>query len=135
MKRHKNGFTLIETILVIIVLGIASYGLLNVFISGLKKSAYPLKGVQAVTLAKEKLEIIMADKHDALKGYPFLIAANYSDETPVAGFSDFDRTVSFLEVDSTDLSAASPGSGFKKITVTVSWDKEDVSLVSLVTDY
>ncbi|MFC1855442.1 prepilin-type N-terminal cleavage/methylation domain-containing protein [Thermodesulfobacteriota bacterium] len=131
----KNGFTLIETILVIIVLAISSYGVLSVFINGLKESASPLQGVQAIELAKEKLEIIIADKHDTSKGYAYIVSGNYPAETPVSGFSEFNRSVTLQEIDALDLATASPGSGYLKVTVTVSWSSGSISLDSLVADY
>ena len=131
----QRGFTLIETVLVIIVLGIASYGVLSVFFHGLTGSANPVLGVQGVELAKEKMEIVFADKHDSAKGYAHLTGANYPDETPVTGFTDFNRTVQFLEVDKNDLTTPSAGSGFVRITVTVSWSGDSVTLESLATDY
>ena len=135
MKQRERGFSLIETILVIIVLGIASYGVLTVFITGLQGSANPLLGVQAIELAEEKMELIIADKHSAARGYTYIISANYPDETPVSGFPQFDRSVAFLDVDGSDLTTALPGSGYRKITVTVSWASDSVSFDSLVTDY
>ncbi len=136
MIKKRNGFTLIEIIMVIIVLGIASYGVLTIFINALRGSAYPLQGVQAVELAKEKLEIIMADKYASPTGYSDLITANYPNEAPVAGFPEFNRSAAFAEVDGNDLTTASPGSGFMKITVTVSWGVADsVSLETVATDY
>ncbi len=134
-KRKNGGFTLIETVLIIVVLGIASYGVLTVFISGLKSSASPVLGVQGIELAKEKLEIIMADKHDGAKGYGYLIPANYPAESPVSGFSDFNRSVTFLEVDGTDLATFSPGSGFMRVSVTVSWVGDSVTLETVAADY
>jgi len=140
MIEHKNrpgqkGFSLIETIMVIVVLGIASYGLLNVFISGLRESASPLQGVQAIELAKEKLETIFSEKFDTAKGYSYLAAGNYPPETPINGFAGFNRTVTFTEVSGTDLVTPSPGSGFKRITVTVSWGSDSVTLESVAADY
>jgi type II secretory pathway pseudopilin PulG len=134
-KRKDGGFTLIETVLIIVVLGIASYGVLTVFISGLSKSAAPVLGVQGIELAKEKLEMIMADKHYGEKGYGYLIPANYPAEAPVSGFSDFNRSVTFLEVGGADLKTLSPGSGFMRVSVTVSWVGDSVTLETVTADY
>jgi prepilin-type N-terminal cleavage/methylation domain-containing protein len=57
-----NGFTLIETIMTLVVLGIAAVGVLSVFTTGIRGSANPLLLDQAVQLAQGELDAVIGIK-------------------------------------------------------------------------
>ena len=120
---HSKGFSLIEIIITLVVLSIAAVGVLSVFASGMRGSADPLLVNQATNLAREKMDEVIGDRRNAARGYAYIIPANYPAETPVGGFSFFDRSVAVFCVTAADLntSTGAPpcGSGYTHVTVTV----------------
>ena len=110
--------TVLELVAAIVILGIAVTPVLTYFFETCKKSVLPERHTKAYFLAIEKMEEIIADRHSSLRGYSYLDTANYPDESLSGGYS---RSVTFTEVSSTDLSTEQSGSGYKKISVTVSY--------------
>ena len=97
----------------------------------------PVLVSRARWLATEKLEDIIADRHSTTRGYAYLLAGNYAAESSISGFPGFSRAVAFSETAS-DLS--SPGSGYKRVTVTVSWidakgTPRSLAIATVLTDY
>lgn len=138
----QGGFSLIELVMVIVIMGVASAGLMSVFSTGMKKSADPLLENQAVQLAQEKLDIVVGDRMNPARGFAYIAGANYPAESPVAGFAGFSRTVTTCCVTAADLNAVSPcssppcASGYTHVTVTVSQTVlGSVTVESLVTGY
>lgn len=140
---NNKGFSLIELVIVIVILGIASAGLMTVFTTGMKRSADPLLENQAQQLAQEKMDVIFGDRMNPARGFAYITSANYPAESPVAGFTDFSRTVSTCCVTAADLNAVSPctappcASGYTRVTVAVAHAAlpGSVTVVSLVTNY
>lgn len=58
-KRHARGFTLIELIIFIVVVGVGVAGILSVFITSIRSSADPLVRKQALAIAESLLEEIL----------------------------------------------------------------------------
>lgn len=147
--KNQAGFTLIETIITLIVLSIAAVGVLSVFTAGIKGSANPLIINQAVSLAQEKMDIIIGDRQNPARGYAWIAAADYNTnplkympENPVPGFANFNRSVTIFCVDAgtlnTDNGQPFPcvSSGYAHVTVTVTHALiGDVALDTLVTNY
>jgi prepilin-type N-terminal cleavage/methylation domain-containing protein len=131
----RSGVTLIELIMAIVVLGVALPGVLFLFVQvmGDAHDAPPM--TTATYLAQEKLESVRAGLADPAIGYAGLTAAAFPDEAAVAGFPNFARSVTFVEVAASDLTTAQPGSGYKKVTVQVDWNggQRSVVLTSMVT--
>ncbi len=127
---------MIELVFTIVLVALAFPPLLNVFVHTGRSSARPDLQVAAMNLAREKMEILAADKFTPARGYAYLTAANYPDETPVTGFL-FNRSVAFTDVASSDLSTAQSGSGYRKVVVTVSWQNggERLTLSGVFTDH
>lgn len=103
-----HGFTLIETMIVIVVLGL-SLGVLIPFTVSLRNSAAPVLTQQAAFLAQEKLEQIVADRLDRTTPRGFVYATNpvnYPAESPIAGVAGFSRSVAVTCVTTADLNAA-----------------------------
>lgn len=143
-----NGFTLIETIITLVVLSIAAVGVLSVFTVGIKESANPLIVNQAVQLAQEKMDAIVSDKLNPARGFAWVAAADYNTnpikytpENPVGGFPSFSRSVTIFCVVAANLNvdtAAGPpcASGYAHVTVTVAHAAAgSVSADTLVTNY
>lgn len=112
------GFTLLELIAAVALLGIAVPPILAFLAQSGVKGVFPERQTAAYFLAVEKLEELIADRHSPNLGYAHLTTANHPAETLPGGFT---RTVAFLEVASSNLSSAHTGSGCLRITVTVSY--------------
>lgn len=143
---NDKGFSLIELVIVIVIMGIASAGLMSVFSTGMKKSADPLLENQAVQLAQEKLEIVVGDRMNPARGFAYIASANYPNENIDLDLVNpspiFSRTVATCCVTAADLNAISPctappcASGYTHVTISVSQAViGSVTLASLVTDY
>ncbi len=137
----QNGFSLIELVIVIVIFGIASAGLMTLFSTGIKKSADPLLQNQALQLAQEKIEIILGDRLNPARGFAYITSANYPAESPVTGFPDFSRTVTISCVTAADLNTSTGlpppcASGYTHVTVTAAHAVLGAAAVeTLVTDY
>jgi prepilin-type N-terminal cleavage/methylation domain-containing protein len=138
--KKAGGFTLIETVITLVVLSIAVVGVLSVFTTGMRGSANPLIVDQAVQLAQEKMDTIVGDRINAGRGFSYIIPASYGADVPVTGFN---RSVNVFCVTSADLNtnAGAPGasgcaSGYTHVTVIVSnAAMGSVSLDTVVTNY
>jgi prepilin-type N-terminal cleavage/methylation domain-containing protein len=140
------GFTLIETIITLVVLSIAAVGVLSVFTVGIKGSANPLVAEQAVQLAQEKMDTIIGDRMNepptGTRGFSYIMPGNYPAEAAGSfGFAGFSRTTTVICVDAgaldTNNFAAPPcASGYTHVTVTVSNALiGGVSVETIVTNY
>lgn len=138
---NDRGFSLIELLIVIVIFGVASVGLMTLFGSGVQKSADPLLQNQALQLAQEKLDIISGDRMNPARGFAYITGANYPAESPVAGFPGFTRTVSVFCVTAADLNTSTGlpqpcASGYTHVTVSVSHaNLGSLALETLMTDY
>src|SRR3989338_6342739 len=145
----ERGFSLIEIIITVIVLGIAT-GILVPFIVSLRGSANPVLIEQAVVLSQERLEQMIADRRDGVTPRGFRYAttpANYPNENPVAGYPNFTRSVTIMCVPSTNLDAAGTApnpscaladglTDYASVTVTVTNTLAgSVAAVGLLTNY
>ena len=131
-----GGFTLIETIITLIVLSIAAVGVFSVFTAGLMGSSDPLILEQAVQLAQEKMEDTIAlRKSDGFNavvpnaGGPF--------PAPYATFSWARAVVCVTALDVNTSTGAPPcASGYARVTVTVTNALiGNAALDTLVTNY
>lgn len=129
-KIGNGGFTLIEVILVIVVTAIAIPVL--VFILG-QQSRFTVdneKIVNAAGLAQALQEEIRSAGYAQADTYD-----GYSD-TKTLGEVQYARNVSVCDVDASAPDTCVGGStGFKRITVAVSSDLGDTTLVTLMTDF
>ena len=64
----KKGFTLIEVVMIIVILGIIMPGIMLYFITGVKDSAIPQKRTTAIFLAEALMEEIRSKKWDENTG-------------------------------------------------------------------
>lgn len=116
--RHK-GFTLIEAILTASLLAAGILGLLTLFQQNVGRSDEMEQTVIASLLAQERIEQIIHNKK--YQGYANITAANYAGSENLAsiGYPGYTRTTTIQEVSGNDLTTPQNGSGYTRITVTV----------------
>jgi Tfp pilus assembly protein PilV len=142
------GFTLIEAILAIALFAAGMFGLLYAFEGGVANSLLADQTYVAANLAQEAAEKIIANRDSSLAGGGYTstltnIQSNSYNASPVSGFTNYNLTVTALEVDpgvsaaSTNFTAASPGSGYARVTITVTFNNgaNFVQLVTLMAQY
>lgn len=144
LKNH-NGFSLIETIIVIVIISIAAIGVLSVFITGMKGAADPLITIQVIELAQEKMDIVIGDRQNTARGYSYATTpANYPAESPISGFANFNRSIAIACVTTADFNAAGSApapscvgvTNYARVTVTVTHAViGSVTTVTLLTNY
>lgn len=115
---HKRGFTLIETIIAIVILAIAIPPMVWAVSRSHEQRVTPVQASTARWLAAEKLEQIIADRHAPTRGYAYVADSSYPNEPSIAGFPGFSRSVA---VNETGPDLATAGTGYKRVTVTVSF--------------
>ncbi|HVP37546.1 MAG TPA: prepilin-type N-terminal cleavage/methylation domain-containing protein [Candidatus Saccharimonadales bacterium] len=113
MKAGQRGFTLVELVLVLMLLGLCLPPLINVGSNCVQKLHQGAYVTTATSLAQEKLEIILADRSIPSRGFAYITAANYPAENPVAGFPGYQRTTT-VAADSSYSSVT-----FRNVSVTV----------------
>src|SRR5215468_5576988 len=128
MMQRRSGFTLVETVAAVIILAIAIPPMLWSIRQAQIQRVNPMMVSKARWLATEKLEDIVADRNSSTRGYGYVIAGNYPAENPVAGYTGFTRTVTITE---TAADLVTVGTGYKKVTVTVTWTDATATVRSL----
>jgi prepilin-type N-terminal cleavage/methylation domain-containing protein len=138
---RRRGFTLIETVMAIVILAVAVPPMLWAVRQAHDQRANPVMASTARWLAVEKLEDMIADRHstDAAFGYANLSGGT---ENPVPGHDGYVRTTAVSEHGAWDNVGQtwSAGTGYTTITVTVQWtnahgDSQNLSISTVVTDY
>ncbi len=121
--RREGGYSLIETIMVMVFLGVAFVAVLNVMSTSVSQSVDTELMTRAIALAEEKMEIVVGDKTS--RGYGYLISSNYPVETNPNGQKGFTRTT-----------AITTYSTYKSVQVVVVHSKiAPVRLLTYVTNY
>jgi prepilin-type N-terminal cleavage/methylation domain-containing protein len=135
--RSARAFTLIETIVAVVVIGVATPAMLWAVREAHIDRANPVLASRARWLAVERLEEVIADRHSPLRGYDWLVAANYRDEREVDGFPGYARRVRLRE---TGADLATAGAGYMAVTVEVEWldagrVRRTLSVSTVLTEY
>jgi prepilin-type N-terminal cleavage/methylation domain-containing protein len=128
-----SGFTLIETIITLVVLSLAAVGVLSVFTSGMKGSANPLILGQATQLAQGEMDQILGEKTGA-GGFGSIVTSGCVLTLP--GFN-CSRTVCYVTTaDLNSTAACGVATIYKHVTVTVTQPTiGNVIVDSLITNY
>jgi len=136
-KRHKNGFTLIEVLLTVVILAVGLFGLMILYYNSTRNIMEGDINLMASFLVRERLEQLIGDKVN--NGYASLTNASYTTTSTVSvGNHFFTRSFNIYEVNKTDLSTPLVGSGYKRIDMTVSWGMiagQNITVSTLLTDY
>lgn len=151
-RRRASGFTLIEMIMAIMIIGVGLAGVLLAFNVAVKSSADPMIHKQMLAIAEEMMEEILlkpyapaagtisgcnrasADDISDYNGYSQSVCD--IDGTAVPGLNGYTVTVTVVAnaAVATDL-VGLPIGAVKKVTVIVTHGTETMSLVGWRTDY
>ncbi len=114
MQKRQKGFTLIETLVALAVIGIGLVVVLQVFPSGFSIEKNSQLETQATLCGQEKIELLLS------KSFSELTIGVETENSLSIPFERFSRTtkISFI---SADLQESIPATAFKKIETTVSW--------------
>ncbi len=83
-----QGFTLIQIVITIVVLGIAVPPLIDLLSSNLIHSGKSEAMTQAVVYGRDKMDEIIADKKSPARGYNWVVTpGQYASEVPATGFT------------------------------------------------
>jgi MSHA pilin protein MshD len=146
-RMHERGFTLIELIIFIVVVGAGLAGILSVSTTVVKSSADPMVRKQTVAIAESLLEeILLKEYANPAGGYSGSTRAQFDDVSDYNGYSTGTGIVDISGTAVTGLSAYSAsvavaatteltGVTAKKVTVTVSGPGETLSLSGYRTNY
>lgn len=138
-RLHQRGFTLIELIIFIVIVGVGLTGILSVMNSVIKSSGDPMVNKQAITLAESVMEEIMLRAYDdpdpgvtknEVSRADFDDVSDYNGKTQ-AVFTDLPIDLAGYNILIAVASAENfMGVAMKKVTVTVRRGSESVSLSS-----
>lgn len=131
------GFTLVEAILSLVVLGVALVPLINLFAQGAEDNRLPYE-VVASGLAADKMEELVANR--ALEGWTSFTASptNYQN-VDATNFPGYQWKVEVVKVAQSNFNqdlGAGANTRYKRVTVFVlKPDSTELKLVTVVTDY
>lgn len=143
----QRGFSLIELIIFIVVVGVGIAGILSVMNVSVKSSADPMLRKQALALAESILEeVMLKDYANPTGGYSGADRSQFDD---VSDYHGIDETLSatgpiFLDMDTTlygfrvqigVVAQTVSGQTLKKVTVTTSRSDQSVQLVGYRASY
>lgn len=132
------GFTLIEAVMVIVILGIITSGLLMYF-TGVSSSGGPPLNIQGAMLAEEKLERVIAGK----KANGFSTIVSEPSAPLPAPFNRFTMQLDVFCVQEADLNSSNgtmPGCAdsdirAKRVRAVVSWPGGSVDVATVITSH
>ena len=94
LPRSSAGFSLIEAIAVMVLLGIGIVAIMSMFSTGTRTLSLNVDSQVATQLVQQRAEQILADRRNPSRGYAYVTTDNrYPNETPVTGFPNYNRTV------------------------------------------
>lgn len=135
----KNGFTLIEALMVIVILGIIGAGILTYFVGLGKGSAGQVLVTQGNSLAGEQMEKILGDR----KTNGFASIVSEAAAALPAPYDRFTREVEVFCVNESDLDTSAgtmPNCSdstirAKRVRVIVSWPGGSTDIVTVISDH
>ena len=128
------GFTLVEAILSLVVLGIGLVAVVNLFAQAAERHTLPDE-ITAAGLAAAKMEDAIARR--ALLGWASFTASQTSyTDVDSSNFPNYQWKDEVVNVAESDFNLTQAGSKYKRVTVYVKKpDNEELKLVTVVTDY
>lgn len=144
MKRIR-GFTLIEAVLAMAVLSAGLVGVMYAFHSMGTSSTLADQTVIASNIARGAIEKVVANRDAGTYAATLTaITGGSFNQNPVPNYAPYTLAVTAYEVDpdkdvgaTDDFLDSSPGSGFARVTSTVTWNggQKTLSLVTVIADH
>jgi len=116
--KRRSGFTLVEMVVFIVIVGVAAVALFQMFAQTLPRSPTPAQLVQATQLAQERMELILGRR--SVVSYAALNDPCVGGTPPAICTTTFGYVVTVAGISSVVPWNANPVADFKLITVTVS---------------
>lgn len=138
-RMGRRGFTFIEAIVLMFVIGIGAVGLMTALTAAGRQLNDGNMTITATALAQEQIDRIVADR--TLRGYPIVTQNTYvSPEVLGAPFNGFTRVTTIREVRADDFTRELAGSGVKRAEVEVRWGNANqpggqIHITTLLTQY
>jgi prepilin-type N-terminal cleavage/methylation domain-containing protein len=136
-KQNAKGFTLVEVVLSIIIISVGLFGIMYLFDNVTRGALEADLNTTAVYLARERMERIIAGK--VYNGYNYVTTVNYpATEAVSVGGYNYSRNLTITEVSKVNFTTVSPGSGFKRIDVSVTWGvggNQTITESTVIADY
>jgi prepilin-type N-terminal cleavage/methylation domain-containing protein len=133
--RARRALSLIEVVLAMVILGVAVPPLLLQISASVQQQETALIEQNLVQLASERMWAVFTDHADPTHGYDAIVAATYPDETAPNGLTGYVRRTEIREVSPDDYVTSQPGSGIKRLRVTVTGPRTlKLTVESFVTD-
>ena len=143
---RQRGFTLIEMIIAIVVIGVGLVGVLLAFSTVSRHNADPMVGKQMLAIAEEMMEEIQLKPYD--HAATALDGCRRSQFDDVADFNGYTTTNRICDIEGTEIASLAgygvdvdvvagtlSGVAAWQITVTVSYGTDNLTLVGWRTDY
>ena len=137
---QNKGFTLIETILLVLVMGVAIPVLLSVVSAMTRLQMGPMATSVASYLAQEEMEATVARKRSTCASCGYTeIPVGVGAFRDVNGFPNYERKTDVAWVD-TSMVSSEVDLGYKKVTVTVRGNRigltvPEVAVVTVLSNY
>lgn len=135
LRRSPRGFTMVEVVLSLVVLGVALVPLINLFYEGAERNKL-VPQVVASLLAAEKMEESIASR--ALQGWTnFTVSPSNYSNIDSTNFPGYQWKVEVNNVQKGNFNqVVGSSTGYKRITVFVKRpDSQEHALTTIVTDY
>ena len=113
-KNPQKGFSLIEVLIAIFILGIVSVTLISVFIYGFNVVFKTRQVTMATQIAQEEVELVRNMNYDDI----LLLGSTYDHDS----LSELVNGAGALSIQS------GPGDDIKKLTVSVTWDYQGTNM-------
>lgn len=127
----RRGFTLVETILVLTIIGIGLFGLMYLYGNMTYRMYHADLQVMAADYAQQKVEQVIAKK--AFSGYGAIVTE--AAETLTTGIYTFTRTMTVDFIDPATMAVSGSNTGYKRIMVSVaSTGGPTITVYTLVTN-
>ncbi len=120
-NKSQEGFSLIEVLIAIFILGIVSITLISVFIYGFNVVYRTRQVTLATQIAQEEVELIRNLNYDDI----LLLGSTFSHDS----LSEFVSGAGALSIED------GPGDDIKKLTVSVTWDYQGTNMRKDVVTY
>ncbi len=132
---RRRALSLVEVVFAIVILALAVPPLLVQVGVGAQQQQAALIQTNLVQIANERLNDVLADHANPLRGYTYLVDASYPVDNAPRGLAGYTLRTELREVSGADYISPLAGSGLKRCRITVSGPQNQALVVeSFVSD-